>query len=145
MIGEKLKELRKSKGITAEVLCTELGISSGSYRNYERNDRNPPYDVLLKIADYYKVSLDYLFDREPAPNPFADLGLDEASEQEMLRQYMSFKPEVRAMLMDVLIKLADSAKPEDSPPEIVETTTIGAELDRRAAAASDAEAEETAV
>lgn len=143
MIGEKLKELRKSKGITAEVLCTELGISSGSYRNYERNDRNPPYDVLLKIADYYKVSLDYLFDREPAPNPFADLGLSAASEQEMLAQYMSFPEEVRAILMDAIVKLAESVKPEDSPLEIIEETTVGAELDRRAA--SEADAEETAV
>lgn len=141
MIGEKLKELRKSKGITAEALCTELGISSGSYRNYERNDRNPPYDVLLKIADYYGVSLDYLFGREPAPNPFADMGLSETSEQDMLSQYMSFPPEVRAVLMDALIKLADSAKPEEQS-HIVEETTVGAELDRRAA--SDAEAEETA-
>lgn len=47
------------------------------------------------------------------------------------------------MLMDVLIKLADSAKPEESPPDIVETTTVGAVLDRRAK--SEAEAEQDGV
>ncbi len=46
---------------------------------------------------------------------------------------MSFKPEIRAVIMDVLIKLAGCAKPEDSPSEITEETTVGAELDRRAA------------
>lgn len=97
----------------------------------------------MKLADFYGVTTDYLLGREPAPNPFADLGLDEAGEQEMLKQYMSFEPEVRAMLMDVLIKLADSAKSEE-PAEIIEETTIGAELDRRAALTDD-EAKETAV
>ena len=61
----------------------------------------------------------------------------------MLAQYMSFPEEVRAILMDAIVKLAESVKPEDSPPEIIEETTVGAELDRRAA--SEAEAEETAV
>ena len=146
-INEILKELRQQKQLTQQELATLLDINLSSYQKYERpnNTVKPSLEALIKIADFYKVSVDYLLGREPAPNPFADLGLDEASEQEMLAQYMSFKPEVRAMLMDVLIKLADSAKPEESPPEIVETTTIGAELDRRAVAASDAEAEETAV
>ncbi len=53
MIGEKLRELRKTKGITADALCQKLDITVGSYRNYERNDRNPPYETLIKIADYY--------------------------------------------------------------------------------------------
>lgn len=61
----------------------------------------------------------------------------------MIKQYMSFKPEIRAVIMDVLIKLAGCAKPEDSPSEIIEETTVGAELDRRAA--NETEAEKSAV
>ena len=142
---EILKEIRKQKQLSAKEVAEGCNMSVGVYQKYESGERNLGVPALKAIADFYGVTTDYLLGREPAPNPFADLGLDEASEQEMLAQYMSFKPEVRAMLMDVLIKLADSAKPEESPPEIVETTTIGAELDRRAVAASDAEAEETAV
>lgn len=143
--NEILKSLRQKEGITQAEAAERLGVSLSSYQKYERDKGSimPSLDVLMKIADLYKVTIDYLVGREPAPNPFADLGLNEASEQEMLRQYMSFEPEIRAMIMDVLIKLADSAKPEDSPPEIIEETTVGAELDRRAA--TDAEAEETAV
>lgn len=142
---EMLRSLREQKGLTGKQVAEGIGIAYPVYQTYESGARNAGLPVVEKLADFYGVTTDYLLGREPAPNPFADLGLDEASEQEMLAQYMSFKPEVRAMLMDVLIKLADSAKPEESPPEIVETTTIGAELDRRAAAANDAEAEETAV
>lgn len=139
---EQLQLLRKNKGLTQEEAASIFDVKLSTYQKYERDAISPPYDTLIKIADFYGVTTDYLLGREPAPNPFADLGLDEAGEQEMLKQYMSFEPEVRAMLMDVLIKLADSAKPEE-PPEIVETTTIGAELDRRAALTDD-EAEETA-
>ena len=141
MIGTKLKELITRKGVTISQLCDELQMNQNTYAKYERNERDVSTETLSKLADFYGVTTDYLLGREPAPNPFADLGLDEAGEQEMLKQYMSFEPEVRAMLMDVLIKLGDSAKPEE-PAEIIEETTVGAELDRRTA--SDAEAKETA-
>jgi transcriptional regulator with XRE-family HTH domain len=145
MIGTKLKELRTKKGVTISQLCDELQMNQNTYAKYERNERDVSTETLSKLADFYGVTTDYLLGREPAPNPFADLGLDEAGEQEMLRQYMSFEPEVRAMLMDVLIKLADSAKPEESPPDIVETTTVGAVLDRRAAMQAEAEAQDDGV
>lgn len=138
------KSAREAKGLTQKECADMLGISLRAWQTYEQGVSEPKQDLLCKIADIFNVTLDYLLGRAPAPEPFADLGLDAASEQEMLAQYMSFKPEIRAMIMDVLIKLADSAKPEESPPEIVETTTIGAEFERRASV-SDAEAEETAI
>lgn len=142
-LKDVLKELRIKKGLKQSDVAEELGLKVNTYQSYERGQSEPNCATLRRIADFYGVTTDYLLGREPAPNPFADLGLDEAGEQEMLKQYMSFEPEVRAMLMDVLIKLADSAKP-DEPAEIIEETTIGAELDRRAALTDD-EAKETAV
>lgn len=140
---EQLQILRKNKGLTQEEAANIFEVKLSTYQKYERDAISPPYDTLIKIADFYGVTTDYLLGREPAPNPFADLGLSAASEQEMLAQYMSFPEEVRAILMDAIVKLAESVKPEDSPPEIIEETTVGAELDRRAA--SEADAEETAV
>ena len=140
---EQLQILRKNKGLTQEEAANIFEVKLSTYQKYERDAISPPYDTLIKIADFYDVTTDYLLGREPAPNPFADLGLSAASEQEMLAQYMSFPEEVRAILMDAIVKLAESVKPEESPPDIIEETTIGAELDRRAA--SEADAEETAV
>ena len=140
---EQLQILRKNKGLTQEETANIFEVKLSTYQKYERDAISPPYDTLIKIADFYDVTTDYLLGREPAPNPFADLGLSAASEQEMLAQYMSFPEEVRAILMDAIVKLAESVKPEESPPDIIEETTIGAELDRRAA--SEADAEETAV
>jgi len=137
------KSAREAKGLTQKECADMLGISLRAWQTYEQGVSEPKQDLLCKIADIFNVTLDYLLGREPAPNPFADLGLSAASEQEMLAQYMSFPEEVRAILMDAIVKLAESVKPENSPSEIIEETTIGAELDRRAA--SEAEAEETAV
>ena len=62
-IGERLKELRKEKNIKQGKLCEILNISQGTYSGYETNAHKPDIDTLIKIANYYKVSLDYLTGR----------------------------------------------------------------------------------
>ena len=66
--------------------------------------------MLIKLADFYGVTTDYLLGREPAPDPFANLGLCEESEEDVIDKYMSLPPNIRACLMDVLLQLADAAK-----------------------------------
>lgn len=68
MIGKKIQELRKSRNLTQEDLSERLGISRSSLSLYEINKREPDGDTLLKIVDYFNVSLDYLFDREISQN-----------------------------------------------------------------------------
>lgn len=132
MIGEKLKELRKQKGITAEVLCKDLGITVGSYRNYERNDRNPPYDTLVKIADYYEVTADYLLGREPQKEKPYHLGLEKGIKQ----AYLSLPKEVRAQILQAMLDAVMSYQEETMPSDVnanklkKEITTVDEELDR---------------
>ncbi len=63
-IGGKLKELRKQGGLTQEELSLKLGISRVNYTRYEIGQVRPDYETLVKIADFYDVSLDEIFDRE---------------------------------------------------------------------------------
>ena len=101
MIGDTLKRLRTKKGLTSEELCSKIGIKGGSYRNYERNDRKPDYDTLVKLADFYGVTTDYLLGR-PTPQPPTD-ALEQlfteksfsALEEELLRKYMELPHEAR--------------------------------------------------
>ncbi len=73
---EVLKLLRKSKGYTnMKDFCEAVDISINTYQNYESGKRIPTADILIKLADFYGVTTDYLLGREPAPNPFADLDL----------------------------------------------------------------------
>ena len=112
-----LKALRKSNGFTTmQDFCKASGISFSTYQNYETGKRIPTADMLIKLADFYGVTTDYLLGREPAPDPFANLGLCEESEEDVINKYMSLPPNIRACLMDVLLQLADAAKRRKNAP-----------------------------
>jgi len=63
MLGENIKNARKIKGFTAQHMADVLEIDISSYRKYESNHRLPPITTLIKIADYFDVSLDDLVGR----------------------------------------------------------------------------------
>lgn len=62
-IGKKLKELRTSEHLTQQELADKLQIGRVNYTRYETNAVRPDYETLIKIADFYDVSLDEIFER----------------------------------------------------------------------------------
>ena len=64
MIGNILKQLRKSKGVSADEVSKVLGISRQGYTNYENEIREPNINNLIKLAEYFEVTVDYLLGRE---------------------------------------------------------------------------------
>ena len=64
----RLKELRKKKGISQLRLATELNTTQNTISRYETGEREPGIDELIKIADYFNVSVDYLIGRTESPN-----------------------------------------------------------------------------
>ena len=62
-LAENLYGLRKERNLTQEETAKELGIGLRSYCRYEKNEREPDAPVLVKMADFYNVSLDYLVGR----------------------------------------------------------------------------------
>ncbi|ASF27891.1 DNA-binding protein [Bacillus amyloliquefaciens] len=60
MLGERLTKLRKNKKLTQQELAKELQISRSSLSQYEINKRQPDYETLKLIANYFHVSIDYL-------------------------------------------------------------------------------------
>lgn len=63
----RLKFLRNKKRITQQRLAIELGINQNSLSRYETGQRQADYDTLIKIADYFDVSIDYLLERTDNP------------------------------------------------------------------------------
>ncbi len=61
-IGKKIRNLRLQKNILQNDLAQILGVSKSTMSNYERNYSTPDPDILVKLADYFNVSIDYLFD-----------------------------------------------------------------------------------
>lgn len=62
--GNIIRDLRKQKGITQKELAQSLKLSESTIGMYERNERQPDYNTLIRIADYFKVSTDFLLGRD---------------------------------------------------------------------------------
>lgn len=60
---DRLKELRSSKKIKQQEMADMLGIQLRAYQCYEYGEHYPVLDSVIKIADYFDVSLDYLVGR----------------------------------------------------------------------------------
>ncbi len=62
-ICERLKELRKSNGLSQKQLADIIGTTNSSICDWERGRTEPPLETVVKIADYFEVSCDYLLGR----------------------------------------------------------------------------------
>lgn len=64
LFSVRLKELRLQHGFSQEELAEIIGIKQNSYSDWENGKCKPNYEKLEKIADFFGVSLDWLFGRE---------------------------------------------------------------------------------
>ncbi len=63
----RLQELRKGRGISQVKLSMDLHLNQNSISRYESGEREADYRTLIKIADYFDVSIDYLLGRTDKP------------------------------------------------------------------------------
>ena len=60
IIARRLSELRENKGVSQQDVADILHVKRATVANYETGNRAPDYETLIKIADYYGVSCDYI-------------------------------------------------------------------------------------
>ena len=63
----RLKEIRKEKGISQLKLAIELNTNQNTISRYETGEREPGINELIRIADYFNISIDYLLERTDDP------------------------------------------------------------------------------
>lgn len=63
----RLKELRRSRGYTQISLQMQTGIEQALLSKFENGDRVPPTETLLRLAEFYNVSIDYILCRTDKP------------------------------------------------------------------------------
>ncbi len=68
----RLKEIRKKRSITQLKLAMDLNISQNTISRYETGEREADYATLIRLADYFNVSLDYLLERTDDPTFYKD-------------------------------------------------------------------------
>ena len=67
---ENIRSLRIDNGLTQKQVAQMLGISQNTYSQYEIGVLNYPVEALIKLADYYGVSTDYLLGRTTVKDPY---------------------------------------------------------------------------
>ncbi|MBQ8295493.1 MAG: helix-turn-helix transcriptional regulator [Clostridia bacterium] len=63
----RLQLLRKQKHISQTRLAIDLNMNQNSISRYETGERQADYETLIKFADYFNVSIDYLLERTENP------------------------------------------------------------------------------
>ena len=97
MIGERLRKIRKEKGIKQEELGDIIGVQKSTVSLYEIGKNDPSDKVKIEIAKYFNISLDYLIGviDEPVPyfshDVFLKLPDDMSSEEKtLLSEYLDY-------------------------------------------------------
>ena len=70
MFKERLKDLRKNNNVTQKQLAFDISLSERNYQSLEYGNVKPSYETLIKLADYFDVSLDYLVGRSDDPKRY---------------------------------------------------------------------------
>ena len=117
MIGPRLKELRRSMKLPQWKMAELLGVSQSSVDRYERNTARPTVENFLVYADYFDVSLDYIFGR--CDDPQGKLyehrpHVEESNPDLKLFVDMCFDPAspMSERLKEVLTKMLEEAEKE---------------------------------
>lgn len=64
MLAENIKMMRYSMGKTQKQIANDIGLEQGMYANWETGRKMPSAENLVKLADYFRCSIDYLLNRE---------------------------------------------------------------------------------
>jgi len=65
--GQKIVELRQKRGLTQNMLARKIGIKRAAISHYELGRREPDFETLALLADFFHVSIDFLLGRADQP------------------------------------------------------------------------------
>ena len=110
LLSQKLKELRLNKGLTQIEFAKTFNIANGTVGNWETGKREPDYEMLSRIADFYGVTIDYLLGRDQKEKP----AKMEKSLPDILYRYDELsEDQQREVLAFMEFKLAQQTKNPD--------------------------------
>lgn len=66
---KRIRDLREDKDLTQKQIAEILGMSQTGYSKYETGENDIPTQILIKLADFYQTSTDYILGRTNNPKP----------------------------------------------------------------------------
>lgn len=113
----KLRELRKKNGLTMKELGRKVGVAESTISQYETGKRQADYEILLKISDFFGVSVDYILtgkEPEKTPTPIAEyIQSQDPKQGDFIVKFNSLSPDDQEEILAIIdVKLARK------PPEL---------------------------
>lgn len=104
MLAARLKELRKSRGLTQKNIANIFNLDTSSICKYESNQATPPSDIVKRFAEFFQVTTDYLYGLTDNPNPPIQQNDEVTAKLAELKDSPSYR---------ILCDLIKNASPED--------------------------------
>lgn len=97
---KNLKELRVESNTTQKTLADSIGITQQSVNKYENHNIEPDISTLIKIADYFNTSVDYLIGHTDIKNMIESVQPNDLNEDEqaMINRYRSLTKEQKKLI-----------------------------------------------
>lgn len=116
IVADRLRKLRENLNLSQMKMAPLIGAKQASVNRYENDQCSPSYETLLRYADYFDVSLDYIFGRTDHPQGklYEYKPKIEQGDPEMKRFVeMCFDPKspMNERLKETLLQLLGEAKP----------------------------------
>lgn len=108
MYYQRLKDLREDKDLKQQDIGDILGISQQQYHLYESGKREMPFHLIIQLADFYNVSLDYIADRTTdqksiyAPELFSENPQLSSEENSIINKYRMLDEKSKGKLIERL-------------------------------------------
>jgi len=109
IVAERMKTLRESVRLSQKDLAAKLGISQSGVNRYENKQSEASYETLLQYADFFDVSLDYIYGRTDKPQgklyDFKPKIEDNAEMQEFIEMCFDPNSPMSGKLKDMLLQM----------------------------------------
>ncbi len=115
-----IKLAREKSGKKQQECADELGVTLRAWQTYEQGVREPKFELLIKIADMFGVTTDYLLGRsnaQPPPDPiddFADKVRMHEHEQIILKKWLALDEKKRQAVFDFMIDVLHEYESEST-------------------------------
>lgn len=127
--AERLKFLRENSGLTQQGVADILNVSRATIAGYETKGKQPDYEKLTKLAEYFNVSVDYLLGRSNTRNvDVIEEAIKDDPELEHIWSMLNNREDIRLMFKKVadlkpeyikrILKIIEIVEDEDSSSQL---------------------------
>lgn len=103
-LGDRIRKYRKINKFTQKQLSSQLGLTPKMVSFYERNERMPPIDIIIKLSQIFSVSTDYLLGLSPEQSTHNMQNSLSTEEKTILSLYRSLDKDYKDIILGELKK-----------------------------------------